>query len=152
MKAATKMFSIGDVLSLALRRRLSWDSSDACFGILIFMVGYDFDIMHDLDETADLCESYLIRQFPQFFTKRMRQEVKNLGKMLSVMKADDMGTKLLVCRYWSESQIGDYREMVAVRPVPRKEMREYHRGKERSAHRGDELENRLLPSAWVFQP
>jgi hypothetical protein len=139
MKQITKEFHIGDVLGVITRRSFPPNGMGGCMNLLSFMTG-DKIGAHELCGAADRFDSYLIKQFPQLSTFKMQEAVEEFDHMIAAVADKGEPAKKLIARYWLEKQLGQHGEMLAVRPIPKRVMKEFHRGKrERLAQREAEV-------------
>lgn len=112
----TKIFHLGDVLSIITGSLLSPRHMKGVYDILNFMTG-DSVYSHTISRFIDECGPYLVNQFPQLATPEMDLAIAELNELLKD-KSEKAETDKIVAD-WLANQITKYGETFVVKPIPK---------------------------------
>ena len=109
----SKLFHIGDVLSITTGRLVSPTHMDGVYAILNYMTG-DSLFTHQLPRASRECAPWLLRQHPQLDSDDIRRRVEDLVARLGLQSAEPNQ----VVRDWLAEVVAVYGAELPVDPIP----------------------------------
>jgi hypothetical protein len=116
VKTQTKIFHLGDVLSVITGRLVSPRGMEGIYDILNFLSSEEL-FTRQLPRAARECKPFLLDQYPQFGTPEIDEAINILDRRLEGVK--DENRKQVVLE-WLKEQVEKYGEMFEVKQPPHK--------------------------------